>query len=571
MEHALRSVNHLSNFKLEAPKLLKENGVVLAQRKLSFMDEKLSAEQRKFLSQYKNPMATMWTTEDNDLSVEPKVKIMVLNGLASNPSQFVRENSSIIHSICEELGIAAEQIQIVSISPPGFGDSGLKEANLDNVRTREYKALTKIWLDQLGSDPENTIIVGHSTGAETALQFSEDGYDVIALNPSVHLGESTIFRNLDILNTASDKLRLSSLSLVKQIAQGVTNGLVGISKKNDGDQSNMHIAEESFNHKAFLYKCRELKEIDELPGFPKRLPSFFYTTGDILTPGADAVEWYTAWVRKYWSEFKIEPEEAGKYVAGMLIPIDAELSKKAGHDGIFVNKDVAKPFISQLAQQVKWMIEKTPYVQKEFAPVQAIQIPERKMPVQSEDQVKKLIYQGFTLESWAEISNVLSRKIGEDQKIHLSPQDKKYLIDLVFKHPVLQDHFAGKTDELAQMIKAPFLFFEKYYFTGSDLEDYFKFYLGWGPVFTNALNSDPDISVRIPGSDYNDNRVSSILSGAKEGVSVAVSLSAMSDDKSELVLDVSDVANLLKYREALELFQNAVRSRLAHVVSQTES
>jgi hypothetical protein len=553
----------------------------------------LTLEERKRMEKYEAPKATMWSSTDKDEPFPPKQTIFILNGLASNPDQLENDGSSLVHKIMEDMGEDAKNVNIVSISCPGFGDSKFTmdvvndEVNgPKNTSVNEYVEVTKIWLKSMGLNPDNAVISGHSAGAEAAVHFLPSGFQVYALNPALHLGKSEIFNKLSILNQVSRYTQKFAPGLVEDIGQWITNKLVGTGKDNASKaQSNVHRDEEATHQTAFRYKSTELIDEDKLPEGPngvlpldlKKL-RILITKGDILTPADQSFEWIKEWVRKG-SPPQFEDEVLRK-ASSLIIPLDEELSTKSGHDALFINPNVADIFTKELSSFIKSRIQiSEPAAVPIYTGTEVAKIiqPQRERVSRDNEQVKKLIMQGMTLEMWQEAAQLIIDNT-QDHKVIFNDRDTERFMHLLWGHPAIQEHYKDRPAEFDAILnsgpKAMMALQELYFETNHSkpLYDIFHFYDAWGPDFGIELLKHPEITNKLPGGDKPltildmPSMISNILVNTRVGISSVFNQLAIYGGKHEIAVN-DDIEALDTYTDALLVFQKVVRDKFADTIA----
>lgn len=610
-------------------------GIALFKRKIALdlsSDSKLalSDEERERIKKYESPKVTMWSASDKEEEFPPKQTIVVLNGLASNPDQLENEQSAFVNKLMSEFSDEErKKINIISISCPGFGDSnftkeslevmvkdeelGKKSSNLGTINTsvHEYAAITKIWLKSLNLNPNNSIVSGHSTGAETALQFMSDGFEIFALNPSVHLNKSAVFERLNIANQVAKHALKFAPGLTNDFAQWLTDVLVGNGKDPSSKaQSEVHRREEENNQDAFRFKSKELIESDVFPTMidgsvvkldPNRLHILF-SWADRLTPAVDAKEWIEEWMKV--SDPKLNGDTLIATLANSIIPSDYLGGEKYHHDSVFVeNKlldNVTKRMSSVLRARISHLAETPKAVARELPQEQIVPIPisppapDRGQQITSDEwmsvakriserqvteetEVKKLILQGLTIETWIKAANLITSRITGDT-ITFNDSDAATLMGLLWGHPAIQEFYQDKTGEFDAILNnGPRAFTtlqELYFETNPDatpLYPYFHMFGEWGPRFAMGLYNHPEIVSKFQTNgnymttESMPNLASKILVDSRAGILTIFGHLAMRGMRE---MDINDDVRMLSdYAEALNMFRDVVHKTMGTTIA----
>jgi pimeloyl-ACP methyl ester carboxylesterase len=612
-------------------------GVALFKRKLALdlgpdSKLKLTDEERERMKKYEAPKATMWSASDKDEEFPPKQTIVVFNGLASNPDQLENEQTAFVNKLMGELSEEEQKrVNIVSISCPGFGDSdfarealeamvkdedlGKKSRNLGikNTSTEEYAAVARIWLKSLGLNPDNAVVSGHSTGAETALQFMNDGFEIFALNPSVHLNKSTVFERLNIANQVAKHALKFAPGLTGDFAQWLTDVLVGNGKDpSSKSQSEVHRKEEEVHQDAFRFKSKELIEPDAFPTAedgsiakldPKRL-HVLYSWADRLTPAIEAQEWIQEWMKN--TDSKLEGNSLITALAHTIIPSDYVGGEQYHHDSVFIHPTLLDNVTKRMGEVLHTRllrVKEVPAVEVEHeqqlqvipvpaVPVNVDMVAEEKRPkaewirdaertserqVTGEEEVRKLILQGLTIETWIKAANLITSRISGDT-VKFNDSDASTLMGLLWGHPAIQEFYEDKPTEFDAILNngaRAFMTLQELYFeTNPDatpLYPYFHMFGEWGPRFAMGLYDHPEIVARFQ-TDGNfmtveslPNLASKILVDSRAGILGIFGQLAIRGVGEMPIND--DVRMLKDYAEALNMFRGVVHKTMGTTIA----
>lgn len=562
----------------DTPKPREQAGKILFKRTIAMdlgPESKINLlpEEKKRMEKYEAPKATMWSSTDKEEPFPPKQTIFVLNGLASNPDQLENDGSSLVHKIITDLGDDAKNVNIVSISCPGFGESNFTQEVLKdeangpkNTSVNEYVEMTKIWLKSMNLNSENTIISGHSAGAEAAVHFVGDAYQVYALNPALHVGKSDIFRGLAVLNEITRHTQKHMPSVINGIGQFITDKLVG--NGNDASsmaQSDVHANEQQSHQDAFRFKSKELIDPDVFPeGFNKDKLRVLITKGDILTPSDQSVEWLKAWVKQ--KQPDIQHEKVDEVVNSLLIPLDSTLSSKSGHDGLFIDPSISAVLSSELSSLTKSRIYQTDLKRavQEIGNLTELAKSKEGKSYLSDKDAQTVMYQGITLELWIEGAKMI-RDRTKDNKISFSKEDSEQFISLFTKHPALQNKFGDNLDSEIKKYGGLLQFLMELYGGDPypDISKAFHLFYNWEDRFADALSKRPDIADKLRG-DTNRFKASSVLIDSRMNLVVFLS-NAMNRKGFEVPMS-DELITLNNNHEALELFRENVRERFASTI-----
>lgn len=494
----------------EAPKLNKTKLILgapqektvgkntLAEREveLDINSSDLDEKDRKLLEKYEKPKATMWSSS-KEPRVPAKQTIFIFNGLASNPSQLVKEDeSSMVHRIAAEMGADMNDVNIISISCPGFGGSAIRQDRFKNTRediklvsTDEYEALGRVWLKSAKLNKGNAVLIGHSAGGEVAVRFFKDGYHVLALDPALHAEESAIFERFTLANKVAHELTAERQWLIEKapriaknlhemakriadpVAKFLTDLFVGVSDGND-PQSRLHDEQRKKYQAAFDAKCAELVEYDSLlvlatrqdGSVPWERLQIFIAEGDILTPAAATKSWLLQSIRRIYfqeSEDQIQQRFADMEVVTQILR--GEDTAKIHHDSVFMNSDLAAKIAHEVYRSIQDRLREEISVKVEAKPEvvlappvekkeEEIISPEQLIAEQTKERKLKIkMAQIETMECWRQLGEMLKGHFVEGEyyssgdghmmpawKLTLSEKEKKEYLDLFLAQPALR-------------------------------------------------------------------------------------------------------------------------------------